>query len=564
MSTTTTRGKDEKEICTYAAGNNIASVTSAAANPVARSFLEASTNWFAYVLAQRPGIQAPILDIRIHEPELLSDGYIFIAPFHAAQSGPYIFDTNGSLVWSGFGVAGPANVYNFHVCSYRGADHLCFHAGTQTRTYSKGHGVVMDGQYRVVKTVHAAAEGLPSDLHEFRLNDNGETALMTIYQPRQLDLRKYGVTSGLGWVLDSMFQEVNITSGELLFEWRSLDHVPPEMGYHALNISEEGQTSETAWDYFHINSVDKGHEGDYLISARHTNCIYKISSQTGSILWELNGKNSTFTMPGFNFSWQHDARWILENETTSVISLFDNSRRSHDEVGNLYSSGKFITLNHVTNIATLDKEMLSPDTSTGQLSTQSQGNMQLLPNSNLFFGWGAEAHISEHLPNGTPVWHAVFGQEQNPNSYRAFKAPWKGDPGLTTPAIWAYGRTNTSRTVVYVSWNGATEVEAWNVYAGESSGSSLQLAALRAPKDGFETTIVLDQHYPWVTVEAVGKDDNPIRNSSVLKTFIPGVLIVFTVTSRYLWANLALRRSNEYMKVEDSQNDFALQGQSQQ
>ncbi|KAG4429769.1 hypothetical protein IFR05_014747 [Cadophora sp. M221] len=470
----------------------------------------------------RPDIQAPILDIRIHKPDLLSDGYIFIAPFHAEQSGPYIYDINGSLVWSGFGVAGPANVYNFHVCSYRGADHLCFHAGTQTRTYSKGHGVVMNNQYREVKTVHAASEGLPSDLHEFRLNDNGETALMTIYQPRLFDLSKFGVTSGLGWGLDSMFQEVNITSGELLFEWRSLDHILPELTYHVLNISEEGQTSETAWDYFHINSVDKSRDGDYLISARHTNSIFKISGQTGSILWELNGMNSMFEMSGFSFSWQHDARWISENDTTSIISLFDNSRRSNQEVGSLYSSGKFITLNHITNIATLDKEIRSPNTPTGQLSSQSQGNMQLLPNSNLFIGWGAEAHISEHLPNGTPVWHAVFGQEQKPNSYRAFKAPWKADPGLTTPAVWAYGRTNTSHTVVYVSWNGATEVVAWNVYAGEFDDTSHALVAVREPKGGFETSIILGQHYPSVTVEAVGIDGNPIRNSSMVRTFIPG------------------------------------------
>ncbi|KAH7355425.1 ASST-domain-containing protein [Rhexocercosporidium sp. MPI-PUGE-AT-0058] len=470
----------------------------------------------------RPDIQSPILDVRIHDPNLTSDGYIFIAPFNTVQSGPCIHDSNGSLVWSGHGVAGPANVYNFHVCSYQGEDHLCFHAGTQTRTYSKGHGVIMNNRYQTVKTVHTASEGLPSDLHEFRLNDNGETALMTFYQPTQFDLSRFGFTSGLGCVLDSIFQEVNTTSKELLFEWRSLDHIPPDMSYHALNISAEGQTPETAWDYFHINSIDRNRVGDYLISARHTNCVYKISHRTGSVLWELQGKNSNFELSGFNFSWQHDARWISENETTSVLSLFDNSRRSHQEVGTSYSSGKIITLNHITNNAMLDKVVRSPDTSTGHLSTESQGNMQTLSNSNIFFGWGAEAHISEHLPDGTPIWHAIFGEEHDPNSYRAFKAPWKGDPGLTIPAVWAYGRTNSSRTVLYVSWNGATEVGAWNVYVGEFSGSSLELHAVQTPKDGFETTIVLDHHHPWVIVEAVGKDGNGIRNSSLSKTFIPG------------------------------------------
>lgn len=464
----------------------------------------------------------------------------------------------------------------------------------------------MDNQYRLLTTVNAASVGLPSDMHDFRLNDRGETALMTIYQPRQLDLSKFGATLGLGWILDSGFQEVNITSNELLFEWRSLDHITPESSYQPLNISEEGHAPEAAWDYFHINSVDKNRDGDYLISGRHTNCIYKISGQSGSVLWELQGKNSTFELSGFNFSWQHDGRWLFENDTTSVISLFDNARQSNQKVDSLYSSGKIITLDHVTNLARLDKEIRSPTTSTGSLSTESQGNMQILPNSNLFFGWGAEAHISEHLSNGTPIWHAVFGQAHNPNTYRAFKAPWQGNPGLTTPALWAYGRTNSSRTAVYVSWNGATEVEAWNVYASESSRSSLELVAIRAPKVGFETTIILDRHYPWVAAEAVGKDGTVIRNSSLQKTFIPGdqilpfcdemhcsgpptsefkkeapnslsllltvgvwsvlglIAIALVVLSRHFWTKLVFRGAKDYMKVADNQDSFALQDVSRE
>lgn len=56
-----------------------------------------------------------------------------------------------------------------------------------------------------------------------------------------------------------------------------------------------------------MNSVDKSSEGDYMVSARYTNAIYKISAQTGSVLWTLGGPNSDFELePGFNFSRQHD------------------------------------------------------------------------------------------------------------------------------------------------------------------------------------------------------------------------------------------------------------------
>lgn len=57
----------------------------------------------------------------------------------------------------------------------------------------------------------------------------------------------------------------------------------------------------------HINSVDKSPEGDYMISARYTNAIYKISGKDGRLIWTLGGPNSSFTLEeNFNFSRQHD------------------------------------------------------------------------------------------------------------------------------------------------------------------------------------------------------------------------------------------------------------------
>ena len=60
----------------------------------------------------------------------------------------------------------------------------------------------------------------------------------------------------------------------------------------------------------HMNSVDKNDDGDYMISARYTNAIYKISEKDGSLLWTLGGLNSDFELEkGFNFSRQHDVSW---------------------------------------------------------------------------------------------------------------------------------------------------------------------------------------------------------------------------------------------------------------
>lgn len=65
----------------------------------------------------------------------------------------------------------------------------------------------------------------PADLHEFELLNDGETAILTSYQVLAYDLSAFNITTGLGWILECVFQEVNVTSGDVLFEWFSMDHV---------------------------------------------------------------------------------------------------------------------------------------------------------------------------------------------------------------------------------------------------------------------------------------------------------------------------------------------------
>lgn len=46
-----------------------------------------------------------------------------------------------------------------------------------------------------------------------------------------------------------------------------------------------GYNSSDAWDYFHINSVDKDADVNYLISARDACAIHKINGTDGEIIW---------------------------------------------------------------------------------------------------------------------------------------------------------------------------------------------------------------------------------------------------------------------------------------
>ena len=93
-----------------------------------------------------------------------------------------------------------------------------------------------------------------------------------------------------------------------------------------------GCNSSDAWDYFHINSVDKNAGRDYLISARDACANHKINGTDGEIIWvsphlrlqyhqiiklttsraqRLNGKESDLeTKNGTKFRFQHHARWL--------------------------------------------------------------------------------------------------------------------------------------------------------------------------------------------------------------------------------------------------------------
>ena len=61
-------------------------------------------------------------------------------------------------------------------------------------------------------------------------------------------------------------------------------------------------------------------------------------------------------------------------------------------------------------------------------------------------------------------------------------------------------RTSENYLEVYVSWNGATEVAAWEVLAGPDPGQLETLGSI--PRDGFETAMLVQTSEPCIAVQA--------------------------------------------------------------
>jgi hypothetical protein len=133
-----------------------------------------------------------------------------------------------------------------------------------------------------------------------------------------------------------------------------------------------------------------------------------------------------------------------------------------------------------------------------------QGNVQVLPNGNVFVGWGSEPFLSEFSEDGELLFHAAFAPWGE--SYRAFRLPWSGrpddDPTVTTEG----GRGD--KVTLYASWNGATDVASWQVFAGPGP-EELELVD-SVPRHGFETVIEVATTEPYVGVRAEDRSGGPM------------------------------------------------------
>lgn len=61
-----------------------------------------------------------------------------------------------------------------------------------------------------------------------------------------------------------------------------------------------------------------------MLSARHTDAVYKISHTDGSIVWRLGGVKSDFQQDDWQFSRQHHAQVFEQNDTHTTLTIFDN------------------------------------------------------------------------------------------------------------------------------------------------------------------------------------------------------------------------------------------------
>lgn len=245
-------------------------------------------------------------------------GYYLATPFSlSANAGAsvlprtvMILDSSGYLFWYM-----PLDARNLADFKYYPAHQL--YTFVKFKGPKNAQCLVMDPDFKIVDSF-TTVNGILPDAHDFQISAN-KTYLVAGASDSIMDLSAYlfgGVpgspnTHAIGFVVQEFDEDHN-----LLFQWNSNDHIHPTAGYAFYGYAP------AAFDYCHGNTIAEDSDGNLLLSFRHLNAVYKIDRQTGNIIWQLGGKNSSFSFPNDpGFSGQHDIRRLPNGN----VSLFDNA-----------------------------------------------------------------------------------------------------------------------------------------------------------------------------------------------------------------------------------------------
>jgi len=358
-----------------------------------------------------PSAGPPPVTILTHSADP-GGGDIFIAPMGGGYaSGPEILSDTGKVIWF-HALPQGTGATDFRTQTYLGQPVLTWFQAASPSTTAD---YIYNDRYQQIAKVKAA-NGYETDFHEFLITP-WNTALILADDMTTANLTSIGGPSDQA-VIDGVVQEIDIKTGRLLFQWNSADHVP-YTDSHLPRPSDAGQR----WDWFHINAVHLDIDGNLLISSRYTWTTYKVYLHTGAIIWELGGKQSTFTLKaapgqvldsaGEIFAYQHDPESVGNDEYT----FFDDESDGGTALLP-YSRVVTVKLDLAAKVATLVKSVEQPE----GLVAGAEGNAQTTGNGDLFVGWGALPYISEFSPSGQLLFNAQL--PVGVTSYRAYRLTW--------------------------------------------------------------------------------------------------------------------------------------------
>lgn len=375
------------------------------------------------------------------------------APVGLDLGGAAIYDNSGELV---FWREGP--YMNLEAITFLGQPALSMWDNTEVG----GEFIVLNSAYEEIASYHAT--GYFTDGHDFQISPDGSRVLLLGFHFVTRDLREHG-GSAQAQVINMVIQEQNVFTGEVLFEWSALDHIP-------LTETQEPLTGDLV-DYVHTNALAYDSDGNLLMTARHTSTVYKINRTSGEVMWRLGGENSDFAFPdpADRPSYLHDARRLPDGR----LLLFDNGNTNSPQV----SRGAVYALDETAMTADLVED-LQPDPPIFAIFA---GSARRTGNGNTLVDYGNTGRMVE-FSGDEPVFTASF--PQGFFTYRAVRADWRATPAAPPEVTLGRPAADGGRELS-ISWNGATEVERWRIETGRTHRDLT--VAKTVDKAGFATEV---------------------------------------------------------------------------
>ncbi|KAL7792427.1 Arylsulfotransferase domain-containing protein [Trichoderma ceciliae] len=446
-------------------------------------------------------IIAPIFLVNKWEQDQVDNAsFIFLGTVYGHdKAGPMIFDARDmSLVYADQKYE---NTYTSDVYSINGTRYLAFWEGGHTRGHANGNCLFFDESYNLKYNVTAQRlNDARADMHELSVTKSG-TVLFSTYFNIPFDCRSVGGKEN-ALLMDSGFQEVDAATNEVIFEWQASKFFAINESYAAYT-SDYGVSPNSGFDFFHINSIEKTDDGNYLVSSRHLSILTLIDGKDGHPIWILGGRQNQFSDlsngEATNFSWQHDARILSSSSSNSPnethITLFDNhgeySGPCHEKCE---TRALRIAVDPVSHTARVVSQFFHPES----IDSGAMGGYQTLDSGNSMTAWGYNPGFVEYRSDGMPVMdfqRGVIGGEPLSDmfAYRVNKEDWTGKPSWPPSVAADAPQNNTLDATMYVSWNGATDVASWAIFASNDHRTISNYTNLIAesPRQGFETAIPL-------------------------------------------------------------------------
>ena len=444
-----------------------------------------------------PGFKVPNIKVTGKDPDPKA-GDMFLDAQSSPQNAVYLLNPRGQLLFYQPTASQSQSVRIVREQTYKGRPVLTYWKGKQVVPPGGGNGkdYIVNEHYKTLHTVTAGDgyKGQGADSHDFVLGHDGSEAVafITVFAPVEHNLTSVGGPPN-GMVYDWIVQEIDIATGKVVWEWQALGHVP-------LSDTYSHYTSGRTFDYFHLNSIQQLPDGHVLISSRDTWSVYSIDQATGKVDWKLGGKHSSFKMgPGTRFEWQHDATL----HKGGLLTVFDDESPSARKP----SRGLELEIHRKTHRVTL----VHAYEHSPPAYASSEGSVEILPDRNVFIGWGATPYVSEEGPGGTELFGLRFPGQIHTD--RAYRFPWVGKP-LQPPVIAVRSSTKPGEDLVYVSWNGATQVTSWQVLASSNKDGPFTKRGAPARWEGFQTAIERSKA-AYFKVEALSANGHLLGTSAV-------------------------------------------------